>query len=204
MDIPFGFLPPEHFTIGRYRVKTSDTARELRPTVRVNGVTVVDNSDRETYGTIDGPEIKGGIFECSGAATGLFDCSIYDGKRKWTVSFDPSSRGPTGEWRASAHSEGGTRIDIDHGWVRPPPGATVWMEPITDVRFGQHGHGETSSRPAIAGYYVFANGNMVGSIETLMMGKPEVHIARELQSELRPIVITTLAMLYVLKGGTRS
>ena len=199
MDVPFAFIgTPAHFSIGPYHVRDRDTIRQLHWSIDVFGVSIPLSKDNGRYfdGTIDGPDLKGGRFACPGGTLPQradsetsagsppepprLRCGLNDGARPWTMVFDPPALNPAGEWRASVRSDDGQQhLDVswsavgNTGIVEPPDGA--------------------------AGYYVLSNERVLAAIETFSPGAPRAYLARDIPPDLRPVVVTIMAVVYLLR-----
>ena len=205
--------PPARFTMGGYRVSSTMNA-DSTYTFHLLGAELNSDGDWRMHGTVDGQDIRGGGFECTGPNDPPVDpnrtsrmtlgsmkptrCEVHDGTRKWSMRLDItlSDKGP-GVPNRPESTPG--ESDNPRAWdaVLQGEGQSLqveWVRGTSIVRTGSSKKG---------GYYVVANKRIVAAMDIGDIDAPRVYVARDAPAELRPTIAAALATTYSLVSADK-
>ncbi|WP_394848478.1 hypothetical protein LZC95_13580 [Pendulispora brunnea] len=202
--------PPSRFTMGSYRVSVGMDA-DSTYTFHILGLEANVDGDWVIHGTLEGPDVRGGGFECAGpndvppepnssrlslGSKKPIQCDIHDGTRKWSWQFARASgEGPGIPNRPeSFYSNSSEPMEWD-AFLRTRDGQSLrveWIRRTSMVRINNQW-----------GYYVIADNRIVGAIDVGSIGSPHAYIARDAPPELRPAIAGAMATTYALVAANK-
>lgn len=209
MQVPAGALPPEHFTMGPYRVSEVAVHSDASYLLGLGPVEAHIGGNWRMQGSIAGPDLEGGSFECVGPSKpwqseekqvhisfgrAQLGCQVNDGQQKWAMLFDvefsrtsPNSPAWAEALRQAQDDEPTDPRDF-RAILRTEEGRLLAVEwAHQTVRAGN-----------VGGYYVRVEGNIVAAVDVSNVGMPKAYLARDAPAELRPAIAATMATVYLL------